>query len=201
MKEFNELIESSINQSIEVKKKLLNDCRFVIEEGGKLLASQLFKGNKIMFCGNGGSAADSQHLAAELVVRLRSSVNRPALAAISLTVDASVMTAGGNDIGFENVFARSVEALGRDGDVLVAISTSGNSENVYRAIEQARKQNILVVGLLGAGGGKIAPLCDISLIVPSKITARVQESHILVGHIWCEIIEEILFPEYVEEKN
>ena len=201
MKEFNELIESSINQSIEVKKNLLLECKNEIEEGGKLLAAQLFKGNKIMFCGNGGSAADSQHLAAELVVRLRSSVNRPALAAIALTVDASVMTAGGNDIGFENVFARSVEALGRDGDVLVAISTSGNSENVYRAIEQAKKQNIYVVGLLGAGGGKIASLCDVSLVVPSKITARVQESHILVGHIWCEMVEEILFPEYFENKN
>lgn len=201
MKNFDELIENSIYQSIEVKKSLLQECKTEIDEGGKLLANQLFKGNKILFCGNGGSAADSQHLAAELVVRLRSSVNRPALSAIALTVDASVMTAGGNDIGFENVFARSVEALGRDGDVLVAISTSGNSENVYRAIEQAKKQNLLVIGLLGAGGGKISPLCDVSLIVPSKITARVQESHILVGHIWCEMIEEILFPEYFENKN
>lgn len=201
MKNFDELIENSIYQSIEVKKSLLQECKTEIDEGGKLLANQLFKGNKILFCGNGGSAADSQHLAAELVVRLRSSVNRPALSAIALTVDASVMTAGGNDIGFENVFARSVEALGRDGDVLVAISTSGNSENVYRAIEQAKKQNLFVIGLLGAGGGKISPLCDVSLIVPSKITARVQESHILVGHIWCEMIEEILFPEYFENKN
>jgi len=198
MKEFNELIENSIYQSIEVKKSLLAECKSDIDDGGKLLAAQLFKGNKILFCGNGGSAADSQHLAAELVVRLRSSVNRPALAAIALTVDASVMTAGGNDIGFDNVFARSVEALGREGDVLVAISTSGNSENVFRAIIQAKKQNMLVVGLLGAGGGRISQHCDVNVIVPSKITARVQESHILVGHIWCEMIEEILFPEYFE---
>jgi len=201
MKNFDELIENSINQSIEVKKSLLQQCKNEIDQGGKLLANQLFKGNKILFCGNGGSAADSQHLAAELVVRLRSSINRPALAAIALTVDPSVMTAGGNDIGFDNVFARSVEALGRDGDVLVAISTSGNSENVYRAIEQAKKQNMLAVALLGAGGGKIAPLCDVSIIVPSKITARVQESHILVGHIWCEMVEEILFPEFFENNN
>jgi len=198
MKEFDELIENSINQSIEVKKNLLTECKNDIDNGGKLLVAQLFKGNKILFCGNGGSAADSQHLAAELVVRLRSSVNRPALAAMALTVDASVMTAGGNDIGFDNVFARSVEALGREGDVLVAISTSGNSENVFRAIIQAKKQNMLVVGLLGAGGGRISQHCDVNVIVPSKVTARVQESHILVGHIWCEMIEEILFPEYFE---
>ncbi|HRP01418.1 MAG TPA: SIS domain-containing protein [Candidatus Kapabacteria bacterium] len=201
MKKFDELIETSIHQSIDVKKRLLDECKSEIETCGNILAAQLFKRNKIMFCGNGGSAADCQHLAAELVVRLRSSINRPALAAIALTVDTSIITAGGNDIGFDNVFARSVEAIGRDGDVLVAITTSGNSENIIRAVEQAKKQNVLVIGLLGNGGGKVATMCDANVIVPSSITARVQESHILVGHIWCEMIEEILFPEYVLNKN
>lgn len=201
MKVYDKLIRDSINESIEVKGLLLDNCMDSIESAGKLLAAQLFKGNKLMLCGNGGSAADSQHIAAELVVRLRSSVNRPALAAIALTVDPSIMTAGGNDIGFDNVFARSVEAIGREGDVLVAISTSGNSENVFRAIEQAKRQNIIVVGLLGGDGGKIAGVCDELVVVPSKVTARIQESHILVGHIWCEMIEEILFPEMFESNN
>jgi len=105
------------------------------------------------------------------------------------------MTAGGNDIGYENVFARAVEAYGRKGDVLIGISTSGNSENVLRAIAQSKKQGMTTIGLLGAGGGKIVGECDMSVVVPSKITARIQESHILIGHLWCEIIEEELFPE------
>lgn len=196
MKDFNELIHHSISQSIEVKEKLLRECAGDIEAIGKMLAESLSNKGKILFCGNGGSAADSQHLAAELVIRLRSSVNRPALAAIALTVDPSVMTAGGNDIGFDNVFARSVEALGRPGDVLIGISTSGNSENVLRAVNQAKSMGIKTVGLLGAGGGKILDVCDMSVTVPSKVTARIQESHILIGHIWCEMIEEILFPEF-----
>jgi len=198
MKDFRDLIQDSINQSILVKQQLLECCYSDIDQAGKLLAHQLSIGGKILFCGNGGSAADSQHLAAELVVRLRSNVNRPALAAMALTVDPSVMTAGGNDIGFENVFARSVEALGRDGDVLIGISTSGNSENVLRAMVEAKNKNMKVIGLLGAGGGKIAVECDIAVIVPCKVTARIQESHILIGHIWCEMIEEILFPHYFE---
>jgi D-sedoheptulose 7-phosphate isomerase len=164
-----------------------------------VLSKSLKQGNKVLFCGNGGSAADSQHLAAELVVRLRSHINRPALPAIALTVDSSIMTAGGNDIGFDNVFARGVEAYGRQGDVLVGISTSGNSENVLRAINQAKSQGVTTIGLLGAGGGKIASACDYSVIVPDDVTARIQESHILIGHIWCEMIEEYMFPELFEQ--
>jgi D-sedoheptulose 7-phosphate isomerase len=159
------------------------------------MAECLNSGDKILFCGNGGSAADSQHLAAELVVRLRSHINRRALPAIALTVDASIMTAGGNDIGFDNVFARAVEAYGREGDILIGISTSGNSENVHRAINQAKSQSMTVIGLLGGTGGKLLPECDFSVVVPSKVTARIQESHIMIGHIWCEMVEEILFPE------
>jgi len=149
-----------------------------------------------MFCGNGGSAADSQHLAAELVIRLRGHINRPAIPAMALTVDPSIMTAGGNDIGFENVFAREIEAFGKQGDALVGISTSGNSENVLRAIKQARKQEVITFGLLGCNGGKILNECDYTVVVPSDVTARIQECHIMIGHIWCEIIEEMLFPEH-----
>jgi D-sedoheptulose 7-phosphate isomerase len=189
-------IENTINESIDVKNKVLENCSTEIEKCGIALAESIQNGGKILFCGNGGSAADSQHLAAELVVRLRSHINRPALPGLALTVDPSIMTAGGNDIGFDNVFARSVEAYGRKGDVLVGISTSGNSENVWRAMEQAKKMGVTCIGLLGAGGGKLLAQSDLSVVVPSNVTARVQESHIMIGHIWCEMIEEILFPEY-----
>jgi D-sedoheptulose 7-phosphate isomerase len=188
-------IAASIEESIAVKQTLLRECTSAIQACGDRLAASLQHGGKILLCGNGGSAADAQHLAAELVVRYRSSVNRPAIPAIALTVDPSIATAGGNDIGYENVFARCVEAYGRAGDALVAISTSGNSPNVIRACEQARKQGLVIIGLLGAGGGAIAALCDSSVIVPSAVTARVQESHILTGHIWCEMIESALFPD------
>ncbi len=191
-------IKKAINQSIETKEILARQCEADIEQCGLALAKAVKAGNKILFCGNGGSAADSQHLAAELVVRLRGHINRPALPAIALTVDPSIMTAGGNDIGFENVFARAVEAYGRKADVLIGISTSGNSENVLRAIRQAKQQELVTIGLLGNNGGKIADECDYSVIVPSDVTARIQESHILIGHIWCEMIEEYVFPEYFQ---
>jgi len=163
-----------------------------------MLADTLRNGGKILICGNGGSAADSQHIAAELVVRLRSHINRPALAAIALTVDSSILTAGGNDIGFDNIFARQVEALARPGDILIAISTSGNSENVLRAAQIARKMGVRTIGLLGKDGGKIKNECDLSVIVPSANTARIQETHIFIAHLWCEAIEELLFPEFFQ---
>ncbi len=188
-------IHTTISESIEVKKKLSEECSESIFETGLNLAKAISDGHKIMFCGNGGSAADSQHLAAELVVRLRSQINRPALPALALTVDASIMTAGGNDIGFENVFARCVEAYGKSGDILVGISTSGNSQNVIKAFEQAKQMGICCVGLLGGSGGSMIDMCDFKVLVPSSVTARIQESHILIGHIWCEMIEEYNFPE------
>ncbi|MBI3258949.1 MAG: D-sedoheptulose 7-phosphate isomerase [Ignavibacteriae bacterium] len=188
-------ISTIIRESIATKEQLIAECLNEIEKCGELLANVCKNGGKMLFCGNGGSAADSQHLAAEMVIRLRGNINRAAIPAIALTVDPSIMTAGGNDIGFENIFARCVEAYGRPGDALIGISTSGNSENVLRAIHQAKKQGVLTIGLLGAGGGKILADCDASVVVPSKVTARVQESHILIGHIWCEMIEENLFPE------
>jgi D-sedoheptulose 7-phosphate isomerase len=184
-------IESSIKESIATKQAILDENTIKnIEIIGKKLAEVVQSGKKILFCGNGGSAADSQHLAAELVVRLRSSYERPAIPAIALTVDTSILTAGGNDYGFNNIFSRQIEALAQTGDALIAISTSGNSENVIRAIEAAKSKELTVIGFLGGNGGKIAEMCDYSFISPSSNTARIQETHIMIGHILCEIIEE-----------
>jgi len=182
-------VRNAIQASIETKQLLMNSCADAIHACGIVLSKAVASNSLIMLCGNGGSAADAQHIAAELVVRYRSDVNRRAIPAIALTVDSSVLTAGGNDYGFENVFARQVEAFGRPGSVLIAISTSGNSPNIVRAAEQARTNGITVIGLLGGSGGTLKDLCDASVIAPSTVTARIQESHILVGHIWCEMIE------------
>lgn len=191
---FTDKITSAIEDSIFTKQNLFQTQTIeLIEDIGNKLSKIIENGGKILFCGNGGSAADSQHLAAELVVRLRSSFERPAIPAIALTVDTSILTAGGNDYGFDYVFSRQVEALGTKNDALIAISTSGNSMNIIKAVEQANKKNMLVVGFLGGNGGKLKDLCNISFIAPSNNTARIQESHILVGHILCEIIEETLF--------
>ena len=141
-----------------------------------------------MFCGNGGSAADSQHLSAELVGRYMK--NRKPLASVALTTDTSVITAISNDFSFDDIFSRQIEALGNMGDVLVGISTSGNSENVIRAFEVAKQKGIKTIGLLGKGGGKSSAIVNKSLIVSSESTARVQEMHILIGHILCDLIEE-----------
>lgn len=191
---FTDKITSAIEDNIFTKQSLFQTQTInLIEEIGIKLAKIIENGGKILFCGNGGSAADSQHLAAELVVRLRSSFERPAIPAIALTVDTSILTAGGNDYGFDYVFSRQVEALGTSKDALIAISTSGNSPNVIKAIEQAQKKNMFVVGFLGGNGGKIKDMCQLSFVSPSYNTARIQETHILVGHILCEIIEESLF--------
>ena len=197
---FQEKVMTTVNSSVAVKMSLLEEHLDDIVRIGTLLGGIVKNGGKIMFCGNGGSAADAQHLAAELVVRLRPNVNRKAIAGLALTVDPSIITAGGNDYGFDSVFARGVEAYGKSGDVLIGISTSGNSENILKAINQAKEMGITSLGLLGNGGGKIADVCDDCLIVPSDNTARTQESHIMIGHIWCEIIEEIVFPELFENE-
>ncbi len=187
-------ISDSIAESITVKTRMLDQSIESIAFTSYKLSDCLRNGGKILFCGNGGSAADSQHIAAELVVRFRSHVNRKAMAAMSLTVDTSILTACGNDYGFDKIFSRQVKAYGNEGDVLVGISTSGNSKNVMLALEQAKKQGMMAIGLLGGDGGKIKPICDHSVVIPSDITARIQECHIMVGHIWCESIEESLFP-------
>ena len=195
MNQYIDLIKSTITESIETKQLLLEQCSDAIMQCGNILATAAERNANILFCGNGGSAADAQHLAAELVVRYRGNINRRAIKSMALTVDPSVMTAGGNDIGFDNVFARQVEAFAQPGDVLVGITTSGKSPNVMNAINKAKEMGVTVIGLLGGDGGPILPLCDYSVVVPSTITARVQESHILTGHIWCDIIERHLFPE------
>ncbi len=150
-------------------------------------------GGKILFCGNGGSAADAQHLAAELVVRLRGTVNRPAIAALALTTDSSILTAGGNDLGFDTIFARQVEALAQPPDILVAITTSGNSPNVLKAVKAAQEKGVFVMGWTGGTGGQLVQLADFTLVVPSGVTAHIQESHITIGHIVCQLVEEALF--------
>lgn len=154
------------------------------------LATALQGGGKLMLCGNGGSAADSQHLAAELTGRLVN--DRRPLAGLALSTDSSALTCIGNDYGFDAVFERQVRALGRAGDALILISTSGNSANLLRAAEAARALGVLTVGLLGRDGGKLLPLCDDALVVPSHTTARIQEAHIFIGHHWCAQIERAL---------
>ncbi len=149
-------------------------------------------GGKLFFCGNGGSAADAQHLATEWLVRLRSSVPRPSWPAVALTLDPATLTAGGNDFGFDEVFARPLSGLGRAGDVLFGITTSGRSPNVLRALETARGMGIVTVGLLGGDGGPAKALCDHALVVPSTETMRIQEIHITLGHAILEMVEDRL---------
>lgn len=189
----NDVIIPSIQKSIAVKQTILTDAAFLekVEQAARLLTGAFRQGGKVLFCGNGGSAADAQHIAAELSGRFYT--DRPPLYAEALHVNTSYLTAVANDYGYEHVFARMVEAAGRPGDVLAAISTSGNSESIVRAIEKARTIGMTVIGLTGAGGGRMAGLCDVLLDVPSGDTPRIQESHILLGHILCEIVEKEMF--------
>ena len=161
-----------------------------IGRAGDLIAAALRGGRKLMLCGNGGSAADSQHIAAELAGRFVN--DRRPLAAVALSTDTSTMTCIANDYTFDEVFSRQVLGLGQRGDCLLAISTSGNSRNVIRAAEVARDAGVQVIGLLGKGGGALRDLCDVPLVVPSRVTARIQEAHIFVGHILCAVVEEEL---------
>ncbi len=186
-------IRLALKSSADLKLKIAESMTETIHEVADIIASALKKGNKILFCGNGGSAADSQHLAAELVVRLTGEINRGALPAIALTTDSSILTACSNDFGFENVFSRQVEALGKRGDILFAISTSGNSQNVIQAVSAAQKLGVTAIGLLGNGGGRLAEFIDYSLIVPSNDTQRIQETHITLGHILIALAEEGIF--------
>jgi D-sedoheptulose 7-phosphate isomerase len=158
----------------------------------ELAAEALRAGGKLLLAGNGGSAADAQHIAGELVGRLN--YDRAPVAAIALTTDSSVLTAVANDYGYENVFERQIRGLGRPGDVLIAISTSGRSPNILRAIATARQQGLTVVGLTGRSGGEMAPLCDLCLQAPAEATQLIQQIHITAAHIICGIVEERLFP-------
>lgn len=186
----NSIIDRHFVEHREVIETVLHENRDVIASIAGLLAHTLAAGGCIYWVGNGGSAADSQHLAAELVGRFKK--NRRALRSVALTTDSSVLTCVANDYSYEDVFSRQVEALGREGDVLVCISTSGNSENIIRAVKMAKELEMATVSLLGKGGGKSLELADQTLVVRSDSTARIQESHILIGHILCDLIEREL---------
>lgn len=186
-------ITDSLKESAETKLKIDKDCKDGILKAVDLISDAFKNGNKILICGNGGSAADSQHIATELMIRLSHHINRPALPALALTTDSSNLTAGGNDIGFENVFARNVEGLGSKGDILLTISTSGNSENIIRAVNKANEKEMKTIGFLGGSGGKLKTIVDLPIIIPSENVQRIQEGHITIAHIICELVEEELY--------
>ena len=169
-----------------------------VVEVARLMAVSLAGGGKILLCGNGGSAADAQHIAAEFVNRFM--IERPPLPAIALTTDTSIITAIGNDYGFNLIFAKQVQALGRDGDILTVISTSGNSPNILHALRAARDKKIITVGIGGQTGGEMAPYCDYTLLVPSKNTPLIQEVHITIGHLLCRLVDYFLFEAVAELK-
>lgn len=181
-----------MRRSAELKQRIAEELAEPLVQAVALCEASLRAGGKLMLCGNGGSAADAQHLAAELVVRLRPKVNRDAWPAISLALDTSALTAGGNDYGFESVFERPLRGLGRKGDVLIGITTSGRSPNVVRALAAARELGIGTIGLLGSSGEPALSQCDVALLVPSAETARIQESHIALGHALMELLEDRL---------
>lgn len=188
-----ERVQAAFHRSIETLARTQEQLQESLLQATEMLVSAIRQGGKILACGNGGSAADAQHFVAELVVRLRSGFNRPAIPALALTTDTSILTAGANDYGFENVFARQVEALGREGDVLVVFSTSGNSPNVVEATRLARQKGVRVIGILGGDGGALKKMVDLPLIVDSRETARIQEVHGVLIHILCDLLETELF--------
>jgi len=190
-----DIVRYQLAQSIETMLKVLDDNTIhdAVVEAGRITANAMKHGHKLLVCGNGGSAADSQHLVAEFVSRL--TVDRPALRAIALTTDTSILTAIGNDYAYENVFERQVEALGQKGDVLLAISTSGNSPNCMKALKLARKLGVHTIAYTGNGGGKMKAEADINVIIPSSVTMNVQESHLALEHIFCMLVERFYFGE------
>jgi phosphoheptose isomerase len=188
-----ERLRRHVAGSIETKQRLLERCSGQILAAAERMITCFQQGSKILLCGNGGSAADAQHIAAEFVSVLSQSFPRPGMPALALTTDSSILTASANDFGFEGVFARQVQALGRPGDVLVGISTSGNSKNVLRAIEYSREHGIFSIALTGETGGIIAGAAELAVCVPANITQYIQESHIMIGHILCDLCERTVF--------
>tara|TARA_B100000900_G_scaffold233400_1_gene198147 strand:- start:903 stop:1496 length:594 start_codon:yes stop_codon:yes gene_type:complete len=185
--ELEKQLEENINTHISISE-ISKDIIKVITN----IQKKLKKGGKILFCGNGGSAADAQHLAAEFIVRLRPKINRDPLPAITLAQDTSTLTACGNDYSYEDIFLRTFQALANKNDILFCISTSGNSKNILKVLKEAKKRKIYSVGLLGADGGRAKKLCDKPLIIKSKITARIQECHIFLGHFILEKVEDYI---------
>jgi D-sedoheptulose 7-phosphate isomerase len=191
------IIEKILDESLQVKEtSVRKNIKGLISLAEKI-AVAFTNDSKVMLCGNGGSAADAQHIAAEFINRFE--LERPPLPAIALTTDSSIITCIGNDYSFDDIFSKQVKALGLEGDVLIAISTSGNSVNVLNAAEAARAQDVYVCGLTGGDGGKLKEMADACLIVESKTTARIQETHILMGHIICMLVDYLLFQQGIQE--
>lgn len=186
-------IIDSLAESSETKIAIQNECMNDILSAVDILVKTFKDGKKLLLCGNGGSAADCQHIATELMIRLSHDIKRPALPAIALTTDTSNLTAGSNDIGFENIFARSIEGLGNESDVLIAISTSGNSANIIKAVEKAKSKNLKTIGFLGGTGGKLKDAVHLSIVIPSYNVQRIQEGHITIAHIILELVERELY--------
>ncbi len=186
-------IKDELTSSAETKKRIIEQCTDSITRAVDAIIRALNGRKKILLCGNGGSAADAQHLATELVIRMNPAITRPAIPAIALTTDSSLLTAGANDIGYDNVFAREVEGLGNEGDILIAISTSGKSESINRAVQKARDKGLTTIGLLGKDGGTTKALVDIAIVVPSEDTQRIQEGQITIGHIICGLVEREMY--------
>lgn len=192
-----DIIEKILNESLQVKEKSIRKNIKGLIVLAEKIAKAFTSDRKVMLCGNGGSAADAQHIAAEFINRFE--LERPPLPAIALTTDTSIITCIGNDYSFDDIFSKQVKALGLEGDVLLAISTSGNSVNVLKAAEAARDQDIYVCGITGGDGGKLRDISDSCLIVESNSTARIQETHILMGHIICMLLDYILFQQGIRE--
>ncbi len=187
------IVLEQIHEAVDVLQAVYADAAIhaSLLEAASSTALAMRIGKKLMIAGNGGSAADAQHLAAEFVVRL--SEDRPALRAIALTTDTSALTATGNDYGFDHIFARQLEAIGQQGDIFLGISTSGNSPNILRALELARTMGIRTIGLTGRTGGKMQPLCDLCICIPSTATMHIQEAHLALEHIFCMLVEHLYF--------
>jgi len=193
MENMKNFVKNQIKKSYEVKKNILENKGLFnkIIRVGEVLINVYKNGNKLLIAGNGGSAADAQHIAGELVSKFY--FDRPALPAIALTTDTSIITAIGNDYGYEYLFSRQIEANGVKGDVFLGISTSGNSKNIIEGLKTAKEKGLITIGLTGESGGKMKNLCDYCICVPSNETPRIQEAHILIGHILCSVIEEAIF--------
>ena len=186
-----ERIHQIARESIATKKAFFESNAEMVARAAEVIIGSLKAGGKVLIFGNGGSAADAQHIAAEFVNRLN--YDRPPIAAIALTTDTSILTSVGNDSSFDHLFERQVRALGRSGDVAIAISTSGNSPNVLRAVEAARQLGVKIIALAGRDGGKLADAVDVALVVNARSTQRIQETHITIGHILCELVEDALY--------
>ena len=195
----NERISTIVAASLDTKRRYFAEHAAEVARAAQLIADCFGAGGQVLLCGNGGSSTDAQHIAGEFVNQFARR-GRRALPALALSTDGGVLTSISNDTGFEQVFARQVEAFGRRGDVLVAITTSGTSPNIVAACVRARAQGLRIIGLLGRTGGRVAPLCDLALVVASDDTQRIQETHNLIGHILCELVEQLLCPDDRDDK-